>query len=173
MSEIVDGISKALNTTYKTEDIKKNLPVIKQTINEVAEVNKNPDRLVLEDKIYLRDQLKTVIETMQASKSFLENEITRPPAHPSLIQSFSILCEQLVNAIKELRVLNMDIINTELAQRRLEQNYQIKTGNTTNNIQNNVYMLDSKSLDEMIKNAEQNRKIDMIDVDFEQDTQIK
>ena len=48
-----------------------------------------------------------------------------------------------------------------------------KTGNTTNNIQNNVYMLDSKSLDEMIKNAEQNRKIDMIDVDFEQDTQIK
>ena len=80
MSEIVDGISKALNTTYKTEDIKKNLPVIKQTINEVAEVNKNPDRLALEDKIYLRDQLKTVIETMQASKSFLENEITRPPA---------------------------------------------------------------------------------------------
>jgi hypothetical protein len=173
MSEIVDGISKALNTTYKTEDIKKNLPVIKQTINEVAEVNKNPDRLVLEDKIYLRDQLKTVIETMQASKSFLENEITRPPAHSGLIQAFSILCEQLVNAIKELRVLNMDIINTELAQRRLEQNYQIKTGNTTNNIQNNVYMLDSKSLDEMIKNAEQNRKIDMIDVDFEQDTQIK
>lgn len=173
MSEIVDGISKALNTTYKTEDIKKNLPVIKQTINEVAEVNKNPDRLVLEDKIYLRDQLKTVIETMQASKSFLENEITRPPVHSGLIQAFSILCEQLVNAIKELRVLNMDIINTELAQRRLEQNYQIKTGNTTNNIQNNVYMLDSKSLDEMIKNAEQNRKIDMIDVDFEQDTQIK
>lgn len=173
MSEIVDGISKALNTTYKTEDIKKNLPVIKQTINEVAEVNKNPDRLVLEDKIYLRDQLKTVIETMQASKSFLENEITRPPAHSGLIQAFSILCEQLVNAIKGLRVLNMDIINTELAQRRLEQNYQIKTGNTTNNIQNNVYMLDSKSLDEMIKNAEQNRKIDMIDVDFEQDTQIK
>ena len=173
MSEIVDGISKALNTTYKTEDMKKNLPVIKQTINEVAEVNKNPDRLVLEDKIYLRDQLKTVIETMQASKSFLENEITRPPAHSGLIQAFSILCEQLVNAIKELRVLNMDIINTELAQRRLEQNYQIKTGNTTNNIQNNVYMLDSKSLDEMIKNAEQNRKIDMIDVDFEQDTQIK
>ena len=154
MSETVDGISKALNTTYKTEDIKKNLPVIKQTINEVAEVNKNPDRLVLEDKIYLRDQLKTVIETMQASKSFLENEITRPPAHSGLIQAFSILCEQLVNAIKGLRVLNMDIINTELAQRRLEQNYQIKTGNTTNNIQNNVYMLDSKSLDEMIKNAE-------------------
>ena len=173
MSEIVDGISKALNTTYKTEDIKKNLPVIKQTINEVAEVNKNPDRLVLVDKIYIRDQLKTVIETKQASKSFLENEITRPPAHSGLIQAFSILCEQLVNAIKELRVLNMDIINTELAQRRLEQNYQIKTGNTTNNIQNNVYMLDSKSLDEMIKNAEQNRKIDMIDVDFEQDTQIK
>lgn len=173
MSEIVDGISKALNTTYKTEDIKKNLPVIKQTINEVAEVNKNPDRLVLEDKIYLRDQLKTVIETMQSTKSFLENEISKLPIRASEIQSFSILCEQLVNAIKELRVLNMDIINTELAQRRLEQNYQIKTGNTTNNIQNNVYMLDSKSLDEMIKNAEQNRKIDMIDVDFEQDTQIK
>jgi 2,3-bisphosphoglycerate-independent phosphoglycerate mutase len=78
--------------------------------------------------------------------------------HSGLIQAFSILCEQLVNAIKELRVLNMDIINTELAQRRLEQNYQIKTGNTTNNIQNNVYMLDSKSLDEMIKNHKLNKK---------------
>ena len=34
-------------------------------------------------------------------------------------------------------------------------------------------MLDSKSLDEMIKNAENNRRIDSIDVDFEIDDQIK
>jgi len=34
-------------------------------------------------------------------------------------------------------------------------------------------MLDSKSLDNMIKNAEQNRRIDAIEVDFETDTQIK
>jgi hypothetical protein len=110
---------------------------------------------------------------MQATKRILEDQISKPPFRSSEVEAVAVFSEKILSAIKELRILNMDIINVNLAQKRLQQALEIKTGNTTNNIQNNVYMLDSKSLDNMIKNAEQNRRIDAIEVDFETDTQIK
>jgi hypothetical protein len=110
---------------------------------------------------------------MQATKRILEENLVKPGIKSSEIEAIAVFSEKILTAIKELRILNMDVINTNLAQKRLEQSYQIKTGNITNNVQNNVYMLDSKSLDDMIKNAENNRRIDSIDVDFEIDDQIK
>lgn len=170
--EKIDGIAEALNTTFKTTDIPKAVINIDKKINEVQQATNN-QYVTLEDKEYLKLELMEMISSMQAMKRFLEEQLQKPPIKASEVESYSMLSEKILTAIKELRILNMDVINTNLAQKRLEQSYQIKTGNITNNIQNNVLMLDSKSLDEMIKNAENNRRIDSIDVDFEIDDQIK
>ena len=172
MTEKLDGISKALDTTMLTEDIPKTIINIDKKINEVQSVTNN-GYATLEDKEYLKLELMEMISSMQAIKRILEEQISKPPFRASELEAFSVFSEKILSAIKELRILNMDIINVNLAQKRLQQALEIKTGNTTNNIQNNVYMLDSKSLDNMIKNAEQNRRIDAIEVDFETDTQIK
>lgn len=172
MTEKIDGISKALDTTMLTEDIPKTIINIDKKLNEVSVVNSG-GYMTLEDKEYIRLELMDMISSLQTMKRFLEENFQKLPIRASEIESYSMLSEKLLTAIKELRILNMDIINVNLAQKRLQQALEIKTGNTTNNIQNNVYMLDSKSLDNMIKNAEQNRRIDSIEVDFETDTQIK
>jgi hypothetical protein len=172
MTEKIDGISKALNTSMIVEEIPKTIINIDKKINEV-QVATNNNYVTLEDKEYLKMELMEMISSMQAIKRILEEQISKPPFRSSELEAFSVFSEKLLNAIKELRVLNMDILNSTLAQKRLQQALEIKTGNTTNNIQNNLYMLDSKSLDNMIKNAEQNRRIDAIEVDFETDTQIK
>lgn len=172
MIEKIDGIAEALNTTFKTADIPKTIINIDKKINEVQQVTNN-QYVTLEDKEYLKLELMEMISSMQAMKRFLEEQLQKPPIKASEVESYSMLSEKILTAIKELRILNMDVINTNIAQKRLDQSYQIKTGNITNNVQNNVYMLDSKSLDDMIKNAENNRRIDSIDVDFEIDDQIK
>jgi hypothetical protein len=172
MTEKIDGISKALDTTMLTEDIPKTIINIDKKINEV-QVATNNNYMTLEDKEYLKMELLDLISSMQATKRILEDQISKPPFRSSEVEAVAVFSEKILSAIKELRILNMDIINVNLAQKRLQQALEIKTGNTTNNIQNNVYMLDSKSLDNMIKNAEQNRRIDAIEVDFETDTQIK
>lgn len=172
MTEKIDGISKALDTTMIVDEIPKTIINIDKKINEVS-VATSSGYMTLEDKEYLSMELKEMIESMKHSQRFLEENFLKPGCKASEVESYSMLSEKLLTAIKELRILNMDIINVNLAQKRLQQALEIKTGNTTNNIQNNVYMLDSKSLDNMIKNAEQNRRIDSIEVDFETDTQIK
>ncbi len=172
MTEKIDGISKALDTSMIVEYIPKTIINIDKKINEVQTVTAN-GYATLEDKEYLKMELMEMIQSLKYSQRFLEETFMKPGCKASEIESYSMLSEKLLTAIKELRILNMDIINVNLAQKRLQQALEIKTGNTTNNIQNNVYMLDSKSLDNMIKNAEQNRRIDAIEVDFETDTQIK
>lgn len=173
MTEKIDGISKALDTTMITPDIPKTIVKIDSLLTDVDNVKKDTNYLTLEDKEFLKLELVEVIHTMKNVVRFMEEQFTKVGTRASEFESFAMVSEKLLNAIKELRVLNMDILNSTLAQKRLQQALEIKTGNTTNNIQNNVYMLDSKSLDNMIKNAEQNRRIDSIEVDFETDTQIK
>lgn len=170
--EKIDGIAEALNTTFKTADIPKAIEKLDSKVIQAKTINAN-EYATLEDKDYLKLELFDLISSMQATKRILEENLVKPGIKSSEIEAIAVFSEKILTAIKELRILNMDVINTNLAQKRLDQSYQIKTGNITNNVQNNVYMLDSKSLDEMIKNAENNRRIDSIDVDFEIDDQIK
>jgi glycerol-3-phosphate responsive antiterminator len=155
------------------DELPKEILKLDSLINDVQQVKTNTNFLTLEDKEFLKVELVEVISTMKHVVRFMEEQYTKVGTKPSEFESFAMVSEKLLNAIKELRVLNMDILNSTLAQKRLQQALEIKTGNTTNNVQNNVYMLDSKSLDDMIKNAEKNRRIDSIEVDFETDSQIK
>ncbi len=166
--EKIDGIAEELNTTFKTTDIVK----IDNTIKAIQESNKDPNRLTLEDKQYLQMELKDMISSMKFVQKILEDQISKPPFRATEVEAFAMYSEKLINALKELRVLNMDIINTELAQRRLDKDIQKITGNVTNNIQNNI-SITALDLDKMLEDAQKNRRIDQIDVDFDVDDQIR
>lgn len=172
--EHVDGISEALGTTFKTEDVEQNLTKINETITQVEEVNNNLDKVSIEDKKYLREELMEMVASSKTVKQFLETQLLRSaPARASEIEAVAMYSDGILKMVTELRKLNADICNIELAQRRMNQNWQIKAG--TVNIQNNTntYLLDSKTLDSMIENAEKNSKLKEIEVNFEEDEQIK
>lgn len=172
--EIIDGLSEALGTTFKTEDVQNNLTKMEETITQVETINNNSDKVTLEDKKYLRKELMEMIAASKTVKQFLENQLLRSaPARATEIEAIAMYTDGILKMVTELRKLNADICNIELSQKRLNQNLQIKAG--TVNIQNNnsSYFLDSKTLDQMIENAEKNSKLKEIEVDFSTDEQIK
>ena len=103
MTEKIDGISKALDTTMLTEDIPKTIINIDKKINEVQSVTNN-GYATLEDKEYLKLELMEMISSMQAIKRILEEQISKPPFRASELEAFSVFSEKILSAIKELRI---------------------------------------------------------------------
>lgn len=162
----MDGIAKALNTTYEPETSITEIEEVKNLSGKVSEIKTSDTASYsLEDKKYLKQELYDIIQSVQSMRKFLEEQIMRPPIRASEVEAYSTVLRELKDAIKELRILNIDIVNTE------RKSGALIGGNT--NIQNNLYMLDSKSLDMMIENAQKNKAIDSIKIDFKQDDQIK
>lgn len=167
----MDGIAKALNTEYvpeQKESIKdyKEIQTLSEKLNEV----KTLDPVIpLEDKKYLKLELMEVIQSVQDMRRFLQEQIQKPPIRASEVEAYAMVVRELKDSIKELRVLNMDIVNTELALMRMNK----AANQAITNVQNNVYMLDSKALDKMIDDAQKNRSIDNVEINFEEDEQIK
>lgn len=165
----MDGIAKALNTEYvpePKESIKdyKEIQTLSEKLNEV----KTLDPIIpLEDKKYLKLELMEVIQSVQDMRRFLQEQIQKPPIRASEVEAYAMVVRELKDSIKELRVLNMDIVNTELALMRMNK----AANQAITNVQNNVYMLDSKALDKMIDDAQKNRAIDDVEINFEEDDQ--
>lgn len=167
----MDGIAKALNTEYVPEP-KESIKDYKeiQTLSEKLSEVKTLDPIIpLEDKKYLKLELMEVIQSVQDMRRFLQEQIQKPPIRASEVEAYAMVVRELKDSIKELRVLNMDIVNTELALMRMNK----AANQAITNVQNNVYMLDSKALDKMIDDAQKNRAIDDVEINFEEDDQIK
>jgi hypothetical protein len=111
-------------------------------------------------------------------KNIVEQELKRPPYSAALIESYAILVSQCKDLVVEYRKMCVNVADLELNVMRAENSYQIRTGNITQNIQNNnTFNLSSNELDNLISksisNAKNNNQLDAIDVDFEVDSQIK
>lgn len=167
----MDGIASVLNTTYEPEEPsridKKEVQTLLDKTNEIKSIDTT--KLTLEDNNYLKLEIKDMIQSMTTYHKFLLEQVMRPPIRASEIEAVATISRELKDAIKELRLLNMDNVNINLAQQRLSNT----PANQSTNIQNNVFMLDSKSLDAMIENAQKNKAIDSIEIDFKIDEQIK
>lgn len=167
----MDGIATVLNTTYEPEEPskinKKEVQILLDKSNELKSID--PTTLTLEDNNYLKLEIKDMIQSMSTYHKFLLEQTMKPPIRASEVEAVATISRELKDAIKELRLLNMDNVNINLAQKRISNN----PINQATNIQNNVFMLDSKSLDAMIENAQKNKAIDSIEIDFKTDEQIK
>lgn len=171
---MIDGLSKALNTTFEPE-LKEIRPVdveLKQIEVKTESVKSN--RLLLDDKDIIKEEIVELINSLQNVRRALEIEMVKPPSpRASDVEAYASLCAQIKETIREFRILSETKASLELKQRSMENSFDIKSGNFTQNIQNNVFNISSKELDAMLDKAEKERKIDAITVDFEVDDQIK
>ena len=162
-----DGISKALNTSFEIEDEIISIDKEMATLNNKTQ-QYNRDKLELEDKEYIVSELKELIASTKSMKSYLEENLKRPPTKASDVEAYSLILSQLGVFLRELRQLNAEEVKTELARKRITSAPSQTTIGTQNN---NLFMLDAKSLSSMVLEARKNSQINAIEATF--DTDVK
>ena len=162
-----DGISKALNTTFEMDTLKKDIVSIDKELNILESKKKayEKNRLAIEDKEYLALELKELIASTQEVRRILEENLRKPPHKASDVEAYSMVIGQITTLVRELRQLNVDVVSTEISQRKLDIKTEAPTTIGTQN--NNVFMLDAKSLNAMITNAKETSQLKHIVADFD------
>jgi len=174
----MDPISQALNTTFETT-ISNSNSEIEKINSELAALEKKREKLkaksfALEDKEYLEFELKSLIASNQNIKSRLEDELMKQGTKASMFEVYTLVCNTIQNALRELRQLNRDIVDIAIAERRMTVR-ETEVGVSKNQISgpvtvNNSYILNSNDIDKMIRDAQQNSQLNSIEVDFESDS---
>jgi hypothetical protein len=154
------GISTILNTTFEETG------VVEKEIKKLETKKETHGRLTIEDKEFLRSELMDLISSTKFTLQLIEDELRRPPLKATLVEAHSMLNREMAGYLKELRMLNNDVADLEMKQRKQESIDTRKEGSKTTN---NVFLLDSKMLDKMIGNAKANNMLDAIEVDFKED----
>lgn len=162
-----DGISKALNTTFEIDSIKKDIVSIDKELNILESKKKayEKNRLAIEDKEYLALELKELIASTQEVRRILEENLRKPPHKASDVEAYSMVIGQITTLVRELRQLNVDVVSTEISQRKLDIKTEAPTTIGTQN--NNVFMLDAKSLNAMIVSAKEKSQLKNVVADFD------
>jgi hypothetical protein len=173
----MDPISQALNTTFESEIVTANSEIDKIN-SELAALEKKKEKLKtkafsLEDKEYLEFELKSLIASNQNIKSRLEDELMKQGTKASMFEVYTLVCNTIQNALRELRQLNRDIVDIAIAERRMTVR-ETEVGVSKNQITgpvtvNNSYILNSNDIDKMIREAQQNSQLNTIEVDFASD----
>lgn len=172
-----DPISKALNTSFESEMKETNLEL--QKINEeIAQLDKTKEKVRtksfrMEDKEYIEFELKSLIASNQTIKARLEDELLKQGTKASMFEMYTLLCGSIQNALRELRQLNRDVIDSNISERRMVVR-ETETGVNKNSFNgpvtvNNSYILNSNDLEKMISDARQNSELNEVVVDFETD----
>jgi len=172
-----DGISDALDTKFESEISNSNSEIDK--INkELLSLEKQRDKLKskafsLEDKDYLEFELKSLISSNQNIKARLEDELMKQGTKASMFEVYTLVCNTIQNALRELRQLNRDIVDVAIAERRMTVR-ETEVGVTKSQIGpitvNNSYIMNSNDIDKMIREAQQNSQLNSIEVDFAVDS---
>jgi len=172
----MDLISEALNTSFKPEESELNIPNINNEIQALEKTKEKAKKKAfsLEDKEYLEFELKSLIASNQNIKTRLEDELMKQGTKASMFEVYTLVCNTIQNALRELRQLNRDIVDISIAERRMTVR-ETETGVTKNQITgpvtvNNSYILNSNDIDKMIREAQQNSQLNAIEVNFDQDT---
>jgi hypothetical protein len=161
----MDGISEALNTTFVSSEKSKVVSIDTELKTLGTKKKKYEDhRLTMEDKEYLTIELKELIESTQEVRRILEENLKKPPHKASDVEAYSMVIGQITTLVRELRILNTDVVTTEIAQRKLDFKTETPNIGTQNN---NVFLLDSKTLSNMIKDASNTSQLNDVVVDFD------
>jgi len=152
-NESFNKLSEALGTFFEedTENvpavINKNLPVV-----PIA-----PQETIFEDKIYLQERLKNLVENSETILTKLATDI-KTGSDARKFEVYGELLGSITNTLKELRDLNKMSIDTNIMENPNEV-----PGATTNV---NVF-LSSSELQKMMESAREKSEINKIDATFE------
>jgi len=114
-------------------------------------------------------ELKTTINDMKAVLATLQEDI-KIGSQPRMFEVYATLSKSVLDGIKELRDLNMDIENLKIKKEAMSLKQQIARkspdngGNTTNNVN---LMLSGKDLFSMLNKAKLDSELNEIDAEFD------
>jgi hypothetical protein len=164
------GLTSAFNTTFEMEekDVKslfnqteKSVELLEEKKNELFN---NKKELSLKDESFLEEELKTLIINTRTMLTKLETEI-KIGSKSGYWDSYARLAMTVTNQLKELRELNVAVVETEISKRN--------SGNIINSNKRATIMLDANSLMEYIMNVKNNSEINKIDATFTIDEEDK
>lgn len=163
-----DGISRALNTSF-VEEAKKEIVSIDKELEKLDTKKKSYDskRVSIEDKEYLALELKELIASSQEVRRILEENLRKPPHKASDVEAYSMVIGQITTLVRELRQLNVDVVSTELTQRKMDLKTETTNAPSIGTQNNNVFLLDAKSINAMIANAKSTAQLQHIDATFD------
>ena len=157
------GLTNAFETPFQMEEkdidklvneTAKQVQLIEEKKNEI--VTKKVE-LVLKDQSFLEEELKTLIISSGLMLAKLESEI-KIGSKSSYYDSYAKMVTSRAGVLKELRELNIAIVQTELEKR--------KFGNDINIGKKATIVMDANALLEFINNTKLNSEMNKIDASF-------
>jgi len=164
MEKSFAGLTSAFDTTFQIEDEVKVNELITTIENQVdiidgkkLELVNNMKEVALKDQTFLEDELRSLIVNTRLMLARLENEI-RIGAKSGYWDSYSRLASSVTNQLRELRELNVAVVQTELSKSRLNNNI--------NNTKRATIKLDANALIDLVNKAKADSQINVIDATF-------
>ena len=159
-----EGLTSAFNTSFQMED-KDVEALVNQTEKQVEMINEKKNELIngcktevmFKDQTFLEDELKSLIMSTRSMLARLEAEI-KIGSKSGYYDSFARLATAVGSHIKELRELNVAVVNIEMEKKRV--------GDNINNTRKANIILDANSLWELVNKAKSDSQINKIDASF-------
>jgi hypothetical protein len=158
-----EGLTSAFGTPFEMEE-KDVVTLVKETEKQVQLIEDKKNELVtgkielvLKDQSFLEEELRTLIVSSGMMLAKLESEI-KIGSKSSYYDSYAKLATARTGILKELRELNISVIQTELEKRR--------TGNDINTGKRATIVMDANTLLEFVNNARLNSQVNKIDASF-------
>lgn len=158
-----EGLTSAFNTTFEMKDkdvaslvtqTEKQIELIEDTKNELVN---NKTELTLKHQSFLEDALMKLIINTGSMLAKLETEI-KIGSKSGYWDSYARLSTAHKDQLKELRELNVSVIETEIEKR--------KVTNNINNGKRATILLDANSLIDYVNKVKRESEIGKVDATF-------
>ena len=158
-----EGLTSAFNTSFEMEDknvktlfveAEKQVSLIEEKKNEIMT---NKKELALKHQSFLEEELMSLIVSTRAMLAKLESEI-KIGSKSGYWDSYARLAMTVTSQMKELRELNISVVETEIQKRNM--------GNDINSGKRATIVLDANSLMEYINKIKRESEIGKIDATF-------
>lgn len=157
------GLGKALDIDYEQAEIVRDISTDLVEVSTDAILPHKSD-IAMNDEEYLREQTKKFIDIGAEIMEGLKNEM-KVGSSPRMFEAFAKVQDSIVATISELRELNKNAASIKIAKDKKE--VQIGTLNVQNNNTLNSMKMSSSDLNKMLKVAESESQLNLIDAKFD------
>ena len=157
---MLDGLNKQFETSFEESVVKveNEIKAVEERKNEISEIVEGK-HLTLQDQEFLRDEIKSLIETTTMVMNQLRDDL-KIGSPPRLYEVFSTLANSKIAQLKELRELEKTIMNAQLFSP------DIDGGNGKNKAGKSEITMTGSALLDLIKEAKEKNTMDKVDAEF-------
>lgn len=144
------------NSITGTDELENQIEILEEEKNKLL-CKSNENFETLEDKEYIQEKIKVIIETGETVLSKVSQDI-KIGSNPKQIEVYAKLIDSVVNALSQLRELNKVVSDKQLL---------VGDFNSGDNNKEVNFKLTGKELLNMINSAKENSQLNAVDTDFE------